>query len=464
MNFFDATFEPGGASTPPREASHARQQSLNEEVTEVIGQLGRFWGGFRKQSQEALEVARKDLQGYVSQAQKEISKLGTTPENTEGENASASSSRDIQQPAADDDASSASTSASTSTTLPAEEHPQTPASASLFSRLQSSIPPDLLSSVQRTIPETLETLRHAPERVDLSQLRTTLQRVHIQDATARGEELLRGAGDFLREAVRVVPPSEAGPSSSGVMWDGMDIWTMPLSGVDTPRSESGGSNGKARESGTGTPRRSGEGKAIATRKEALLRAVRTNPEILRVDPAGEKTSEELYKTWVEKEVADKEGGIGGEYWKERVEKELEEDGEPLKVTRDTLVPSDMTEDDFWTRYFFRIHQIEQEEERRKALLQGSIQQDEDFSWEDDDEEATSPTGTLRTQPPTAPAASTPQVGGSLAPTSHPATPGSSSPPPSSEDSYDVVSSGQVSETKGVQGKQDSDESGESDWE
>ena len=44
MNFLD-TYEITGSNTPPRQP----EQSLNEEVTQVIGQLGRFWGGFRKQ-------------------------------------------------------------------------------------------------------------------------------------------------------------------------------------------------------------------------------------------------------------------------------------------------------------------------------------------------------------------------------------------------------------------------------
>lgn len=34
------------------------------------------------------------------------------------------------------------------------------------------------------------------------------------------------------------------------------------------------------------------------------------------------------------------------------------------------VPSVMPEEVFWVRYFFRVHQIEVEENRRKALLQG----------------------------------------------------------------------------------------------
>lgn len=36
------------------------------------------------------------------------------------------------------------------------------------------------------------------------------------------------------------------------------------------------------------------------------------------------------------------------------------------------VPSEMTEEVFWTRYFFRVYQIEREAERRRALLQGAF--------------------------------------------------------------------------------------------
>lgn len=33
-----------------------------------------------------------------------------------------------------------------------------------------------------------------------------------------------------------------------------------------------------------------------------------------------------------------------------------------------LVPSEMSNDVFWLRYFFRVQQITKEEEKRKALL------------------------------------------------------------------------------------------------
>ena len=49
MNFLD-TYDLAGpqAATPPA-GEGVQQQSLNEEVNQVVGQISRFWGGFRKQ-------------------------------------------------------------------------------------------------------------------------------------------------------------------------------------------------------------------------------------------------------------------------------------------------------------------------------------------------------------------------------------------------------------------------------
>jgi len=56
MNFFDTYGLTGtGTSTPP--AHPQPEQTLNEEVSQVIGQLGRFWGGFRKQARH-MRTAR----------------------------------------------------------------------------------------------------------------------------------------------------------------------------------------------------------------------------------------------------------------------------------------------------------------------------------------------------------------------------------------------------------------------
>jgi len=132
----------------------------------------------------------------------------------------------------------------------------------------------------------------------------------------------------------------------------------------------------------------------------------------------------------------------------------------------------MTEEEFWTRYFFRVHQIEREAERRKALLQGEFlvnyklfsvliervgtsDSEDAFSWEDDEEEPSSVS---------APGNSPTRVRTTV-----------HSPPEGSEDSYDVVSdrnSGEnvkkdvkpaVPADKVTETDEDSD-GGDSDWE
>jgi hypothetical protein len=80
-----------------------------------------------------------------------------------------------------------------------------------------------MSTVQNTIPETL---KHATENIDLSQLRTTLtnELQCVQNATItqageyvhRSEGLLREAmkeaGEVLRDAVKVIPLEEVEPA------------------------------------------------------------------------------------------------------------------------------------------------------------------------------------------------------------------------------------------------------------
>lgn len=161
-------------------------------------------------------------------------------------------------------------------------------------------------------------------------------------ATAESKEFLRGATEFLKEAVRVVPPDEAsgsgggtGSGVQGVMWDGMDVWTIPMTvgaGSETPK-EGTRSEGKV---GGSKARKSGEVKAIATRKEAILRTLRTNPDILKVDPRAEPRTKALFEEWEKKDVEGLEGGVSGEAWIEKIQKELEVDMDALTTTRDIL--------------------------------------------------------------------------------------------------------------------------------
>lgn len=158
-------------------------------------------------------------------------------------------------------------------------------------------------------------------------------------ATAESREFLRGATEFLKEAVKVVPPDEASASSGtgvqGIMWDGMDVWMIPMSsGAETPTSA-----GEGQDAGGSKARKSGEVKAIATRKEAILRTLRTNPDILKVDPRAEPRTKVLFEEWESKDVESLEGTVQGEAWIEKIQKELETDMDALTATRDTLSES-----------------------------------------------------------------------------------------------------------------------------
>ena len=64
MSFWDVSFtsSSSGTSTPQPQLPGQPSQSLNEEVTEVIGQLGRFWGGFRKQVRHSIVFSQRNTE------------------------------------------------------------------------------------------------------------------------------------------------------------------------------------------------------------------------------------------------------------------------------------------------------------------------------------------------------------------------------------------------------------------
>ncbi|KAF5380547.1 hypothetical protein D9615_004539 [Tricholomella constricta] len=374
MNFLD-TYDIPGQTTPTQEP----QQSLNEE------------------SQSVLQTARKDFSEVVTQAQKELTKLTseptaaaststTEPTNPEGDASSppatgnAEADGDSSQPSTSTQEETASTTISTTPT-------------SLLSRLQSALPPNLLETARNQLPESL---KHASENIDIPQLRANfvsefqrvqgVTRAQAEEYAHKSEALLREAvkeaGEVLRDAVKILPPEEeARNGASGLVWDGSDMWSLPLEPSDAA-SSSNPSTSQA------TPQRRNVDTqdAVTTRAESLFRRLKQDPAIIRHDPAVD--GGELYSMWLAAEVTPKEGGIEGEHWSAKVSALLDQPGSELKATRDTLVPSELTEAEFWMRFFFRAHQIEVEEQKRKSLLEGTLEE-EDFSWEDDDEAAPS---------------------------------------------------------------------------
>ncbi|KAJ3554965.1 hypothetical protein NM688_g2834 [Phlebia brevispora] len=190
----------------------------------------------------------------------------------------------------------------------------------------------------------------------------------------------------------------------------------------------------------------------------------------------------MWEQWVKKEVDAEEHGILSERWTLAVQQALTgEEGDALQKTMDVLVPSEMPSETFWTRYFFRVHQVEAEEERRKALIEGTTENEEDINWEsDDDETADSTIGAVPSaMDKLAASQSTARMPKSEASretvmptiptmTSVASTPATNSPRLSSEDSYDVVSSqvsnaGDAKPAEGEKKEHDEDED-DSDWE
>ncbi|KAK7005638.1 carbamoyl-phosphate synthase [Favolaschia claudopus] len=451
------------SGTPPQQS----EQSLNEEVSQVFGQLGRFWGDVRKQGQSAFDAARKDIGGVVSQAQQEISKLtAETPKPTDTPEFAPA---DGAQPAAESSDESA-------TPRTASPSAQTASSSTgvqnIFSRLQSALPPNIVSTVQSTVQSRLpDSMKNESGRIDLTQMRTSLtaefQRVqgvtrvqaeeYVQKSEALLREAMKEAGEVLRDAVKVIPPEEAQstPAPNNMLWDGTDMWMMPFDSAD---SSAKGKDKAARDTQL----------AVATRAESLLKRLKQNSEIIKLDPEADAASKELYNQWLTTSMKD---GIESESWATKISSVLDEspDGQALKANQDLLVPAEMTRETFWQRYFFRVHQIEQEEEKRKALLQRSAESEEDFSWEDEDE-STPPAAVPKPADASA-SSSAPEPSQTLsAPPSETPTPATTSPRESSEESYDVVSSDNGAAAAAAAGKRgdkktgESDDGGDSDWE
>ncbi|RPD78253.1 hypothetical protein L226DRAFT_502679 [Lentinus tigrinus ALCF2SS1-7] len=465
MNFFDA-YDVPGTTTPP---TNQPPPSLNEEVTQVVGQLSRFWGGFRKQSQAAFETARKDFGDVVQQAQNELTKLTAeapppppeAPEPNASPTEQAASATSVDETAAPSSSTSADARDTSDKAVPETSPSQ---SQTLFARLQSSLPPSLVNTVQTQLPESLkETLKHARvgsanlTALDFAQLRSTITtELHrVQGATEeyvhRSEEFLREAGEFLKDAVKVVPPEEGDSGYPGLIWDGTDVWMLPSVGTaESPTPGSSKGKGKERESSTGSGRPSVDTlRAVATRAESMLKQLRHDPAVIKVDPKDDENVREMYTTWLATEVASEDRGLGTTAWQNKVERTLADpvDGSALKSTMDTLVPETLTPEEFWTRYFFRVYQVEREEAHRRAIIQGTAAVNEDdFSWEDDDDDPSSPTTKVAPAQALTTASSQQEAspGHLSAPPmetkSRTSTPGNLSPRQSSEDSYDVVSS------------------------
>ena len=257
-----------------------------------------------------------------------------TPQPEASSSSTSSIIRD-EKPAEDDleGGDSGSDNESTSSTIA----PATSTAQSIFTRIQSSISPNLVSTVQSNI-RVPPSIRHATSgSVDFSQLKNTLSTefTRVQDITRaqaeeyvhKSEELLREAGEFFKDAVKVIPPGSQS-ENIGVMWDGSDVWMLPAVATSAASERAPGATG------SGAERSSVEGtRAVATRAEELLRRLRHDDAVIKADPEGEEIVKALYDEWVSDRV-EAAGGIGGEEWLER--RKLALDAEGVSELKDSV--------------------------------------------------------------------------------------------------------------------------------
>jgi hypothetical protein len=130
----------------------------------------------------------------------------------------------------------------------------------------------------------------------------------------KGDQLVKDAEKWVGEAVKVVPPEEQERRSAGMSWDGSDFYSFSTSSPTT-KGPSLAEGKRAERSVSGTV-------LGGSRKDALLRRLREDKDLLLVDPESEdemKERREEYRRWIQEkwetakqnEREQEEGNVGG---------------------------------------------------------------------------------------------------------------------------------------------------------
>ncbi|KAK3692648.1 hypothetical protein B0T22DRAFT_21151 [Podospora appendiculata] len=228
-------------------------------------------------------------------------------------------------------------------------------------------------------PETTPTTVRDMSSADaLAESETVLSRLRDEAAKrlkdlqkaedAADEALLRFGSnlrDFLRDAIKIAPPS-GGEDSQG-----------------------GGSSAVLFES------KDAHGKRVihTSRFDAQLHVIHTTTDNFTKDAAGSEHDMWSKEFDIEKKTED----ISGDLLKYP----------ELRTTMEKLVPDQVSYADFWRRYYFLRHGIETAEARRRDLLKAASAEEEVGGWDEDDSEdeaagpstATVPTKTTKTDRP-----------------------------------------------------------------
>ncbi|KAJ2156481.1 hypothetical protein GGF46_005162 [Coemansia sp. RSA 552] len=138
-------------------------------------------------------------------------------------------------------------------------------------------------------------------------------------------------------------------------------------------------------------------RVIYDRRMAQLAALQENEDTYVVDPRTATASNEAEDKAGNKDVLGKDASSEFERFMAETDlgakgdekkQQLLQDNSAMRDIHSRLVPDKVAEDEFWTRYFFRAWQVDQEELRRKKLVEAAViaaEADEEFSWDTDDE-------------------------------------------------------------------------------
>lgn len=214
----------------------------------------------------------------------------------------------------------------------------TPTPAAILNRLASSTT-HLQQSLQSTFQSTLASASSNPALANPTQLRAQLAenlrlssaaenlQLSMKQAERLAEEYMRKSDRWVKdaekwvgEAVKVLPPEGQETRHVGMSWDGSDWYSFSTS----PTAIS--NTGKLEDSSIKKQQRSSQlrqGIPLASsRKEALLRRLREDKELLLVNPAANEETEErreVFQKWIANDwpiVVDsgrnsEEGQVGG---------------------------------------------------------------------------------------------------------------------------------------------------------
>ncbi|KAF9903346.1 hypothetical protein EC991_003885 [Linnemannia zychae] len=124
---------------------------------------------------------------------------------------------------------------------------------------------------------------------------------------------------------------------------------------------------------------------VFDRKAAILEKLRTDPETYTVDPMTTIADNDIkglerYRYFLQT--------FNMAEYQQRISRMLNEYPE-VKALMNKLIPIEVADEElFWLRYHFRLYEIEEEEKRRKKLVQevGADLAEDEFTWDDNEDE------------------------------------------------------------------------------